>query len=301
MKKGRVSIPAMMSSGVLSGKFAKEVMLRSVDTEGISFGEALKQSGFEGGKENRLKEAVAFLELHIEQGPVLDSYGEDIAVVEGVMGMVCYEISIKGESNHAGTTPITMRKDAMFAAANVIVQLQKELKKLPEDLVYTIGRINAYPNIHTVIPNDVTFTIEARHTDSDVIRAVEEIIEQLPEEIEQCTFKHEKLWERSTVDFDSVIVDAVDEAVGELGYKTRRMYSGAGHDAQFIASYIPSAMIFVPSMKGYSHREDEYTSYEECAKGADVLLNTLLKLDRKKSDDKDRETSVISKSTHSIK
>ncbi|MDS9471511.1 Zn-dependent hydrolase [Sporosarcina pasteurii] len=293
--------PAMMSSGVLSGKFAKEVMLRSVDTEGISFGEALKQSGFEGGKENRLKEAVAFLELHIEQGPVLDSYGEDIAVVEGVMGMVCYEISIKGESNHAGTTPITMRKDAMFAAANVIVQLQKELKKLPEDLVYTIGRINAYPNIHTVIPNDVTFTIEARHTDSDVIRAVEEIIEQLPEEIEQCTFKHEKLWERSTVDFDSVIVDAVDEAVGELGYKTRRMYSGAGHDAQFIASYIPSAMIFVPSMKGYSHREDEYTSYEECAKGADVLLNTLLKLDRKKSDDKDRETSVISKSTHSIK
>lgn len=123
----------------------------------------------------------------------------------------------------------------------------------------------------------------------------------MPEEIEQCTFKHEKLWERSTVDFDSVIVDAVDEAVGELGYKTRRMYSGAGHDAQFIASYIPSAMIFVPSMKGYSHREDEYTSYEECAKGADVLLNTLLKLDRKKSDDKDRETSVISKSTHSIK
>lgn len=279
--------PAMMSSGVLSGKFDKEEMLQSVDMEGVTFGEALKQSGFEGDKSNRLKEASAFLELHIEQGPVLEHHDEEIAVVEGVKGMVCCEISLKGESNHAGTTPISMRKDPMFAAANIIVHLQQKLKNLPVDLVYTIGRINAYPNIHTVIPDQVKFTLEARHTDPNVIQKVKEIIEQLPEKTKQCTLSHRQLWERDTVDFDPNIISVVDEAVEALGFIARRMYSGAGHDAQFIASYIPSAMVFVPSAKGYSHREDEYTSYEECAKGADVLLNALLKFDRQKSSEKE--------------
>lgn len=292
--------PAMMSSGVLAGKFKKETMYASVDTDGVTFGQALKQSGFEGEKKNRLKEAAAFLELHIEQGPILDNHGEEIGVVEGVKGMVCYEISVLGESNHAGTTPITMRKDSMFAAANIIVSLQQELKKLPEDLVYTIGRIDAYPNIHTVIPNEVMFTIEARHSDSEIIEKVEEIITQLPKEIEDCTVKNEKLWDRKTVEFDSVIVDVANEAVAELRLNSRQMYSGAGHDAQFLASYIPSAMIFVPSKKGYSHREDEYTSYEACAKGADVLLNTLLKLDRKLTSDKGRSVSGDNKLSFTV-
>lgn len=273
--------PAMMSSGVLSGKFAKEEMLRSTDTEGVTFGEALKQSGFEGAECDRLKKAAAYLELHIEQGPVLDTYGEDIAVVEGVMGMVCYEIAIKGESNHAGTTPISMRKDAMFAMANIVTHLQNELRKLQEDLVYTIGRMHVTPNIHTVIPNEVRFTLEARHAECAVIQKVEELVEQLPREIEQCMLSYRKLWDRDTVEFDDTIVKTVNEAVNKLGYKSRKMYSGAGHDAQFIASYIPSAMIFVPSAKGYSHREDEYTSYEACAKGADILLHSLLQVDRK--------------------
>ncbi|KZE36881.1 Zn-dependent hydrolase [Bhargavaea cecembensis] len=272
--------PAMMSSGVLAGKFAKEDMLQSSDTEGMTFGQALEQSGYAGEVGNRLKEAAAFVELHIEQGPVLEHNAEEIGVIEGVMGMACYEISLKGESNHAGTTPIPMRKDPMFASAQIMVELQRELKKLPEDLVYTIGRINAYPNIHTVIPNEVTFTIEARHTNMDVIRQVEKMIEHLPKMVERCMLSSRKLWGRDTVEFNRDIVQAVSESAEALGFKSRKMYSGAGHDAQFIASYIPAAMIFVPSAKGYSHREDEYTSFEDCAKGADVLLNTVLKLDR---------------------
>lgn len=272
--------PAMMSSGVLAGKFAKEVMLQSSDTEGVTFGQALEQSGYAGEVGNRLKEAAAFVELHIEQGPVLEHNGEEIGVVEGVMGMACYDISLKGESNHAGTTPIPMRRDPMFTSAQIIVELQRELKKLPEDLVYTIGRIIAYPNIHTVIPNEVTFTIEARHKSMEVIRQVERIIDRLPKVVERCTLTSRKLWGRDTVEFKEDIVHAVSESAEELGFKGRNMYSGAGHDAQFIASYIPTAMIFVPSAKGYSHREDEYTSFEECANGADVLLNTVLKLDR---------------------
>ncbi|WP_040226582.1 Zn-dependent hydrolase [Bhargavaea cecembensis] len=276
--------PAMMSSGVLAGKFDKEEMLRSADPDGVTFGEALEASGFRGDEENRLKEAAAFVELHIEQGPVLEHHGEELAVVEGVMGMCCYEISLHGESNHAGTTPVSMRKDAMFAAAGVLKDLQKQLLELPDDLVFTAGRINAYPNIHTVIPNRVMFTLEARHKDPDVIRRVEEIIQGLPAEEAGCALESRKLWGRDTVVFNDAVVGAVEKSAEELGLNYRKMYSGAGHDAQFIAGFVPSAMIFVPSANGYSHREDEYTTWEECTRGADVLLNAILKLDKELSE-----------------
>jgi beta-ureidopropionase / N-carbamoyl-L-amino-acid hydrolase len=270
--------PSLMASGVLSGKFDKKKMIASTDKNGISFAQALNESGFEGLEENRLREASAYIELHIEQGPVLERKNLDIGVVEGVLGMVCYEISVYGESNHAGTTPISMRKDPMFTTANMIADMQKQLQRLDSDLVYTIGRINAYPNIHTVIPSEVTFTLEARHRDPGVIAEVTRMVEELPENSNGCSIKSTRLWDRDTVDFSEEVVNAVEYACKELGYKENRMYSGAGHDAQFIASYIPSAMIFVPSVNGYSHREDELTSYEDCAKGANVLLNAVLKL-----------------------
>ncbi len=272
--------PSLMASGVLSGKFDKEKMLASQDPNGITFAEALKESGFEGQVENRLKEATAYIELHIEQGPVLEHKKLEIGVVEGVLGMVCYEITVHGESNHAGTTPISMRKDPMFTAANLIVGMQEKLQQLDESLVYTIGRMNAYPNIHTVIPSHVVFTLEARHHDPEVISAVSTIVEQLPETAHGCAVSSSRLWDRDTVLFDEKVVEAVEKASQDLHYKEHRMYSGAGHDAQFIASFVPSAMIFVPSEKGYSHREDEYTSYEDCAKGANVLLNAVLNLCR---------------------
>ncbi|MCM3719822.1 Zn-dependent hydrolase [Fictibacillus phosphorivorans] len=274
--------PSLMSSGVLSGKFDKIKMLASTDKNGITFAQALKESGFEGPEENRLKEASAYIELHIEQGPVLESEKLDIGVVEGVLGMVCYEISIHGESNHAGTTPINMRKDPMFTAANVITEMQRKLQSLDSKLVYTIGRMNAYPNIHTVIPSEVTFTLEARHQDQEVMKEVAEMVVGLPKNLSGCFIESTRLWDRDTVDFDEEVIHAVETACKDLGYKGNRMYSGAGHDAQFIASYIPSAMIFVPSVKGYSHREDELTSYEDCVKGANVLLNAVLKLCREK-------------------
>ena len=270
--------PSLMASGVLSGKFEKEKMLASTDPEGVTFEQALKQSGYEGDIAHRLTDAHAYLEHNIEQGPVLEHYKKDIGVVEGVLGMVCYDISLTGESNHAGTTPISMRKDSMFAAMHIISILQNKLKQLPDDLVYTIGRINAYPNIHTVIPNNVTFSLESRHQDPAVIQQVEQIIFDLPKEIENCQLSYTKLWSRDTVYFASEVVNVVAASTDELGYSSHSMFSGAGHDAQFIAGYIPSTMIFVPSAKGYSHREDEYTTFEECSKGADVLVNAVVKV-----------------------
>jgi len=272
--------PSLMCSGILNGRFNKEKMFESTDINGKTFGEALAESGFDGDVNNRLTTGHAYVELHIEQGPVLEAYQKEIGVVQGVLGMVCYNIRIEGESNHAGTTPISMRKDSMFVAANIMVKLQQQLKSLPKDLVYTIGRINASPNIHTVIPNSVVFSLEARHQDPSVIQAVEDIIHQLPTELDGCHISSEKLWDRDTVKFEEHVYEAIAVSADELGYSNHRMYSGAGHDAQFIAKLMPSAMIFVPSVKGYSHREDELTSYEDCSKGADVLLHTVLKLDK---------------------
>lgn len=273
--------PAMMSSGVISSKFDKDKMMQSIDKNEITFKEALAASGYEGKEENRLKEALAYIELHIEQGPVLEAKKLEIGVVEGVLGMVCYEISITGESNHAGTTPMSMRKDAMIVASRVMTYIHEELGKIHQDLVYTFGRMNVFPNIHTVIPNKVVFTIDSRHQDPVVMQKVEDLLKGLPLEIKGCGIQPVKLWGRETVFFDSLICSEVEKACQNFGYSSHRMFSGAGHDAQYIASLIPTAMIFVPSINGKSHCEEEETTFEDCAKGADVLLETVLTLQKK--------------------
>ncbi|MCF8563131.1 Zn-dependent hydrolase [Alicyclobacillus tolerans] len=268
--------PAMMCSGVISGKFEKSDMLKSTDTQGVKFGEALADSGYEGQVENRLTDATAFLEMHIEQGPILESESLNIGIVEGVAGMVNYEIKVTGESNHAGSTPMSMRRDALFTATDVIVRLRQELGELDRDLVYTMGRMNVLPNIHTVIPNQVTFTVDARHKDPDVVRQVVEVIEGLPESFGGCSIAKTRQWARDTVFFDAKICDQLEKSAQFLGLTSKRMYSGAGHDAQYIASYLPAAMLFVPSVGGKSHCEEELTSYEDCANGVNVLLEAAL-------------------------
>lgn len=272
--------PSMMASGVLSGKFDKNVMLQKKDSAGITFEEALKTIGYEGEVENRLKEGNAFLELHIEQGPILEKEALSIGVVECVVGMACYDIEIKGESDHAGTTPMSMRKDALFAANNLINEIRRVLGPLDEELVFTIGRVNVYPSIHTVIPNKVVFSLEARHKNPEIVRAFKEFVEDLPNRglNEGCKVKTTKLWERDTVWFDTEIVNQLEKSAQSLGYSNKRMVSGAGHDAQFIASLVPSAMLFVPSLNGKSHCEEELTSWEECEKGVNVLLDAVLAL-----------------------
>ncbi|MGP7818180.1 Zn-dependent hydrolase [Niallia sp. 01092] len=270
--------PSMMASGVISGKFEQSVMLNKVDTDGITFKEALSSIGYVGEAGNRLKEAAAFLELHIEQGPILERESLSIGIVECVLGMVCYEIEVTGESDHAGTTPMDMRKDALFATNNLITEIRDKLSAIDHELVYTIGRVNVLPNIHTVIPNKVVFSLEARHKNPEIIRMVEEIIQELPHSTlsEGCKITTKKLWNRDTVWFDKEICDLMEQSTKLLGYSSKRMASGAGHDAQFIASFIPTAMLFVPSINGKSHCEEESTSWEDCEKGVNVLLETVL-------------------------
>ncbi|PEJ27326.1 Zn-dependent hydrolase [Peribacillus butanolivorans] len=275
--------PSMMSSGILSGKFEKTIMLQKTDSEGTTFEEALNASGYAGEVESRLKEATAFLELHIEQGPILERESLTIGVVECVLGMVCYEIEVTGESDHAGTTPMNMRKDAFFTTNSLITEARQKLGMLDDDLVFTMGRVNVFPNIHTVIPNKVIFSLEARHKDPKTIRQVEEIIEGLttPGSKDGCEIQVTKLWDRDTVWFDKSICDLLEQSTNSLGLSYKRMVSGAGHDAQFIASYIPTAMVFVPSINGKSHCEEELTTWEDCEKGVNVILETVLAIQSK--------------------
>lgn len=272
--------PSMMSSGVLCGKFDKSTMLQKQDTDGITFGEALKSSGYAGDQEFRLTEGEAFLELHIEQGPILEKENLSIGVVECVVGMVCYEIEVTGDSDHAGTTPMSMRKDALQAAVSAIAEVREKLGKLDNELVYTFGRMNVYPNIHTVIPNKVVFSLEARHKNPEIVKQVEAIIHGMEDSAVQsdCHIQIKKLWDRETVWFDQQVVNTLEQSVESLGYSYKRMVSGAGHDAQFIASFIPTAMVFVPSINGKSHSEDELTTWDDCTNGVNVILETVLRM-----------------------
>lgn len=276
--------PAMMSSGVVTGKFDKAAMLASVakDTGDITFGEALDASGYKGDEKNRMdpKKTAALLELHIEQGPILDAEGFDIGVVEGVCGMINYEFIFRGQADHAGTTPMKYRRDALYAAVKTIQYLHDELDKLDSKLVYTTGKISCHPNIHTIIPDEVRFTLDARHQDPKVIEQVVEIIKAIPPVVEKCEASYEVAWTRKTVAYHKPYVDIVEKCAKELGYSNKRMYSGPGHDAQFMADVIPTTMIFVPSVDGHSHCEKEFTPSEACSKGCDVLLNTILEIDK---------------------
>jgi N-carbamoyl-L-amino-acid hydrolase len=269
----------MMSSGVVcydylppdfSKKFKKEDMLKSksVLDKTTTFGEALDKSPYKGDEKNRLnpKDYAAMFELHIEQGPILEDAGNEIGVVTCVLGMFNYRIRFYGQSDHAGTTPMHKRKHALFASAQALCYLHEEIDKLGRpELVYTTGEILCHPNVHTVIPDLVDFSIDVRHEDPEVRAKVLEIVKSLEKkEWARCRCEVEMQWQRDTVYFDKELVGYVQESANELGYSNQTINSGAGHDAQFVSYMMPTTMIFVPSKDGHSHCEPEYTSPEQC-------------------------------------
>ena len=285
-EEGALYEPAMMCSGIICGKFKKEEMFASVakDGSGKTFGQALSESGFLGEEKNRIEpsKTEALVELHIEQGPVLEAGGYDVGVVEGVVGMINYEITFHGQADHAGTFPMPYRKDALFAASQALLFLHEEFDKIGDkELVYTTGKISCHPNIHTIIPDEVKFTLDVRHQNPEIIKKCVEIIKSMPKEWANCTMSYKEAWARNTVTFHKEWVDDVENAAQKLGYKSHKMYSGAGHDAQYLSEIVPTTMIFVPSKGGHSHCELEYSPVEWCWKGANVLLNTILEIDKK--------------------
>jgi N-carbamoyl-L-amino-acid hydrolase len=197
--------------------------------------------------------------------------------------MFNYRIRFYGQADHAGTTPMHKRQDALFAAAQALVYLHAEIDKLGRpELVYTTGEIICHPNVHTVIPDLVDFSIDVRHEDPKVLEQVLSIVKSVEtKEWARCKSEVELAWARDTVYFDKELIGLVKEAAEETGVKHQYINSGAGHDAQFASYVIPTTMIFVVSKDGHSHCEPEFSTTEQCTAGATVMLNAVLKADAK--------------------
>lgn len=292
-EEGSLYPPAIMCSSIVCGPYLPKEIAKNYDENKLlnsksvidkttTFKEALDKFPYKGKKENRInpKDYEAMFELHIEQGPILEANRKEVGVVPCVLGMCNFSIETKGVANHAGTTPMKYRKDALFAMAKLLIKIHEELDKIP-DLVYTTGEINVHPCVHTVIPDHCLMSLDARHVSDEVIEKVKHIIISLPNEIEGCEVKSTLEWDRKTTYFNKTLVSYVEESVKELGYSYQYINSGAGHDAQFAAYMLPTTMIFVPSKDGRSHCDEEYSSPTHCYQACNVLLNAVLKCDER--------------------
>ena len=243
-----------------------------------------------GGDVARLGEVVmrkgdvaCYIELHIEQGGLLEKAGVQIGVVEGIVGLRWFEVTVTGFANHAGATPMDQRHDALLAAARFTVAVNEAVTGEPGRQVATVGRLSVTPNTTNVIPGQVVLTVDLRDLDMGKIERFTQRFEQLGREIGAAsgtTFTFKRLVESAPAMADARVMGWIDASAASLGLTRQRMPSGAGHDAQEIARIAPMGMIFVPSVGGISHSPRELTRPEDVARGADVLLNAVLAADR---------------------
>jgi N-carbamoyl-L-amino-acid hydrolase len=282
-EEGARFAPDMLGSLVYVGGMALEEALdvTAVD-DGARLGDELVRIGYAGAHPCPAGWAPhAYIELHIEQGPILEDEGVTIGVVDGVQGISWTELKITGRSAHAGTTPMRLRRDPGFVAAAITIFVRQLTARLGGAQVATVGRIDLRPNLVNVVPATATLTVDLRNTDEAVLVAAEaELAAEVSRlaEAEQVTVAVRSLARFQPVDFDPATVDLVEATARRLGYSTRRLPSGAGHDAQMLARVCPTAMIFTPSAGGLSHNIAEYTAPDDVAAGANVLLQTLLDL-----------------------
>ena len=278
-EEGARFAPDMLGSLVYVGGMSVEDALDVRDAAGIRLGDELEAIGYAGPTPCPAAAAPhAYVELHVEQGPVLEDEGVTIGVVTGVQGISWCELTITGQSCHAGTTPMRLRHDPGYVAALVTTGVRDLVSELGGTQVGTVGRCEFHPNLVNVVPAKVTMTVDLRNTDEQILQDAEARLEKLCAEAapaEGVTIERRTLARFEPVEFDADTIDLVEDIAGELGYSTRRMPSGAGHDAQMLARVCPTAMIFVPSVDGLSHNIAEYTSPGDVTAGANVLLNVV--------------------------
>jgi N-carbamoyl-L-amino-acid hydrolase len=281
-EEGSRFAPAMVASGVFAGVFERDWAHARSDRDGVTFGAALDAIGYRGPERCGAHALSAFFELHIEQGPILEAEHKDIGVVTGVQAMRWYEVTVTGQDAHTGTTPMPLRKNALLGAARLIERVDEIARAHPPG-VGTVGLIENRPNSRNVIPGEVFFAVDLRHPEGRVLDEMEgaftaaltEICEPLGLEVEM-----QKIWDQPEVRFQPDCVAAVRRAAELSGFSARDIVSGAGHDAAYVSRVAPTAMIFVPCRSGISHNEAEFTSKEQCAAGAQVLLQAVLDFDR---------------------
>lgn len=268
--------PPMIASGGLSGAFDKEYVYSRQDMEGKFFEDELERIEYKGKKENRIEYIHSYVELHIEQGPVLESEGISIGTVEGIQGMHWLEIVIDGEPDHAGPTPMHLRKDALTASSKMI----NAIEKIATDrgVTATVGRLSLKPNVTNCIPGRVTFSVDTRHFSNEkkqnAVDDIKKAIESIASD-RKVTVKVDTLWDAKTVEFNPYIMNLIEKSAFDCSYTVKKMPSGAGHDAKYIHDMAPTAMIFLPSVNGKSHVESELTLDQDIEQGANVLLKVI--------------------------
>lgn len=270
--------PDMLGSLAYVGGLKAEEALATVGTDGLALGAELARIGYAGDAEPGFLKPHAYVELHIEQGPVLEREGVQVGAVENLQGISWQKVTIEGAANHAGTTPMSMRQDAGFAAASVVTFLRGRAKASNSPTVATVGCMAFEPNAINVIPSRATFTVDLRDPDEQRLREEETALGAFLDRLgrdEGVVIATERLARFEPVTFDVAIVSRIEGAARERGLTTRRMTSGAGHDAQMLARIAPTAMIFVPSIGGISHSPKEFTPDADVIAGANVLLDVV--------------------------
>ena len=271
---------SLLGSGVWAGVYPLEQIQALTDLEGITVGAALEAIGYAGKAAAKAFPADAYFELHIEQGPILEAEGHQIGIVTGAQAQIWYDAVALGQDSHAGTTPPSARRDALVAAARVIALVNRIMRDHGEDGRGTVGQLVVSPNSRNVIPGEVRFSVEFRHPDTaEVLRIAESFPPAaVAAAAAECGVKLEltELFRYAAQPFDPACMALVEEAAARCGYSARKIVSGAGHDAVYVARHIPTAMIFTPCKDGLSHNEAESIDPDQAEAGCQVLFEAVL-------------------------
>lgn len=281
-EEGARFAPDMMGSGVAQGGLDLEEMLATTGIDGVTVGAALDAIGARGSERVGALAPAAYLELHIEQGPVLDRQGVPVGIVDAITGLFKWQITLTGVSNHAGTTPMKLRTDAFMGLTEFATQIERVLAEHGSPAsVATIGRVELFPGAANVVPGQAVFSLDVRDTDAAVLADLGQSFRRTLAAIARrrgLMFDFETLSEIAPVPCAKLVRHAVEQSVEALGISATHINSGAAHDAQVIAAVAPAGMIFVPSKEGRSHSAAEWTAWNDIEAGANVLLNTLKRL-----------------------
>ena len=273
----------LLASRAIAGLVSTADLENMHDSQGVSAADKMAKVGFDASQVNSIVrkpgDLKAFIELHIEQGPILEQAEEDIGIVDTIVGLSQLSVTITGKAGHAGTTPMNMRADALLVSSQLISQIAQFAIEEGET-VATVGKLNVFPNGSNVIPSKVIFSIDVRSKLLDKLARVVTRIEETINAVNspQYTADVERLIYIHPVDLDKSIFSNLSESSKKAGYKTRTMVSGAGHDAMIFAQICPVGLVFVPSKDGLSHHPDEWTDYDQIAKGINVVFETVKNL-----------------------
>jgi N-carbamoyl-L-amino-acid hydrolase len=280
-EEGSRFAPAMMASAAYVGDFTTDDILSRRDADGVTVGEALDGIGYRGASPVGTQKFSGFVELHIEQGPILEAENKTIGVVDSGQGVLWYDGRIIGFESHAGSTPMPLRRDALATLSEIVLAMEAIATKHGPKAVGTIGEAVIAKPSRNVIPGEIAFTVDCRSADAAIMDALDTDLRAAIAEIasrRKVEVTLDLVWRKPPTHFNPSLVDAVENAATMLGYSHRRITSGAGHDACNLNTIMPAAMVFVPCKDGISHNELEDATQTDCAAGANVLLHTVLAL-----------------------